>query len=745
MRTWKILALALSAGCREGGGPSGSTGDAEPGDQTSPWGEPRGAEGGGPPNAAPGPPEISLEPATPTTQDPLEVSIVSEALDPDAGPEPVSYRVAWSRDGVAIPQTGLTLPAALTQRGEVWRAEVRGFDGVNEGAPVSAEVTIRNSPPTVTGVEILPAAADTDSVLACTVGGRVDADGDDVSVTYRWVANEVLIAGEGAAALQPPLVLGAKYRCAVTPFDGQVEGGEVWSPSVVPGPVQGELAGLISIQPKSVDLGVVLPGEVSIRTVTVTNYGDGDLVVSEAAVGGDPGFSELAPIPMVIPPDGSVSFEVSFATEEPGLKKGTLDLTTNAANPAAASLPLIGVGAAPCLVAAPALVDFGGAYLASFKKIPVVLTSCGQVPVTVESWALLAPSGSPLSIDASVAPGELPWKLDPGETATLNAVFHPLQASPVDAQGIPIPETAELSVSTGLGLPLTKVTLRGFASEVSCPVPIVEILEGLEVPPDTLLHISGQQSFTPSGKPAIYAWGVAPPSGVAPAPIQPSNDLPEITYQTSGLGTYTVQLKVFDEVDGKIVPGCVDGVAKVIVTDATPIILELTWDTPGDSDQDDAGPGLGGDLDLHLHNGLGDGEDYDGDGKPDSWFDPAVDVYWLDTSPEWGLLGDPDDPTLTLQDPDGKGPERIVWERPVPGTYTVGVHVYAAFEYGSSLASVRVWFFEKLAAEYPGMVLQNADLWEVVSIAWPKRVLTQAFKPDGGPKLLSAYPTPFFD
>ena len=68
--------------------------------------------------------------------------------------------------------------------------------------------------------------------------------------------------------------------------------------------------------------------------------------------------------------------------------------------------------------------------------------------------------------------------------------------------------------------------------------------------------------------------------------------------------------------------------------------------------------------------------DYDGDGYPDSFFDQAADCFWLDTSPDWGLPGDSNDPMLVLEDADGAGPERIEVHNPAPGSMTVGIHYW---------------------------------------------------------------------
>ena len=694
-------------------------------------------------NSPPGPVAIGLSPVEPRTGDDLLVAVEEEAIDPDGGPDPVTLHYRWFENGDETPHTASEIPAAITRRGDIWRVEVRAFDGLAEGPATEAEVIVINTPPTLESAAISPPSADVDTVLVCEAGARSDPDDDAISIAYAWVLDDVFVEGEETNALAPPLAGGGHYRCRATPFDGSEYGEHVWSSEVIVGATVVTDA-MISIQPKSLDLGIVLPGEVSTASFEIHNIGEGDLDLLSAELTGELGFGLAMDLPVTVPSGTYVVAEASFSTDDPGLKKGNIAFETNAINPAAAQIPLLGVGAAPCLLVQPTSLPFGGAYVASHHEKELTLISCGILPVVVDSVVLLAPDGTPFQLDMSPGPGPLPWELAPGAKTLIKVRFEPNEPSDLNADGNPIDETATVSIqTTGVG-PVFNIPVSGFASAQGCPAPVIDIAEGHFVSPETLLHLDASNSIAPSGSPSLYSWAVTVPPGAPDSPFDPDPSSAVVTYPADVLGTYTFALKVFDQVDGNLIEGCGTATWSVTVKDAIPLIVELFWDSPGDGNQDDTGPGMGVDLDLHMHDGLGDGVDYDGDGQPDSWFDVVHDVYWFDTSPDWGLPGAINDPILVIEDPDGKGPERIEYHDPVVGSsYTLGAHCWSAYDYGPSIATLRIYHFESLVTEVTDVVLGHGDLWEAGVLGWPKAELVPSIGADGGAKITAGYPNPF--
>ncbi len=103
--------------------------------------------------------------------------------------------IAWTIDGVAS-GTGTTL-AGPFRAGESITCTVTPFDGFDPGAPKSDTVTVANTPPVVNSVTLVPDPAWTNDTLAVSVS-TTDADGDALTLTYRWIVNGVLVAASGS-------------------------------------------------------------------------------------------------------------------------------------------------------------------------------------------------------------------------------------------------------------------------------------------------------------------------------------------------------------------------------------------------------------------------------------------------------------------------------------------------------------------------------------------------------------------
>jgi uncharacterized repeat protein (TIGR01451 family) len=132
--------------------------------------------------------------------------------------------------------------------------------------------------------------------------------------------------------------------------------------------------------------------------------------------------------------------------------------------------------------------------------------------------------------------------------------------------------------------------------------------------------------------------------------------------------------------------------------------IELTWST-GDST----------DMDLHLI-------------RPGSVFnDPVGDCYYNlnNRNPDWGVPGViVDNPELYQDDFAGYGPEIITLLEPYDeGVYQVKIHYYSDNGTGPSIATVRIYIFENLVAEYNKEMVVN-EVWDCASISWPSGVVS---------------------
>lgn len=140
-------------------------------------------------------------------------------------------------------------------------------------------------------------------------------------------------------------------------------------------------------------------------------------------------------------------------------------------------------------------------------------------------------------------------------------------------------------------------------------------------------------------------------------------------------------------------------------TGSETIVVEVLWRTPGDPNEMDTGGGTGSDLDLHyLH--------------PDGvWDTSPLDCHWKNKTPNWGdnQIRD-DDPSLVIDDTDGRGPEIVRHAPAEPGVYRVGVFYFSDHDYGPTDPTVRIWIGPDLKAEIGMFGLSNREFWDVAAI-----------------------------
>lgn len=180
---------------------------------------------GGPGNEAPGAATIAVSPALPTDGDDLTCEVRTPAADPDG--DTVTYRYAWSVDGVDSGLSASEVANSFTSVGQVWVCTVTPTDGALDGPAATASVTIvdDNRAPGTPAVAITPAEPGDDDDLSCVVTTEsIDPDGDAVTYTYAWSLD-----GEDAGLTTPTVAAGLtsatqEWTCTVTPTDGSLTG-----------------------------------------------------------------------------------------------------------------------------------------------------------------------------------------------------------------------------------------------------------------------------------------------------------------------------------------------------------------------------------------------------------------------------------------------------------------------------------------------------------------------------------------
>jgi len=217
--SWTIAALAMLTGC-----PTATLPDDDDVVPVEP--------------SPPGPMEISLAPAEPTSSDDLVVQTVVESTDPDGDLAEVRY--AWEVDGEPRPDLDgqASVGAGLTTRGELWAVVATPVAaGGLTGPSAAAAARLGHSPPGAPIVAIEPPTPVVfEHTLWCVVNTEApDADGDAVEYSITWEVDGQPYPREGDAgpltSLLPDDTVpvgdpgpGEDWTCRVTPADADAPG-----------------------------------------------------------------------------------------------------------------------------------------------------------------------------------------------------------------------------------------------------------------------------------------------------------------------------------------------------------------------------------------------------------------------------------------------------------------------------------------------------------------------------------------
>lgn len=492
----------------------------------------------------------------------------------------------------------------------------------------------------------------------------------------------------------------------------------------------------LQTSPAAVDFGVVGEGQAVTRTVSVLNAGSAALVVDRVALGGHPGFTagigpeslsasaetaagvDLA-TPLEVAPGETALLSVSYAPSGPEPASAELTLFSNdPAAPEGTRVPLSANSGGPCIAVAPRKVAFGGRQVGRQAAETVTITSCGDEPLVISQIAVAA--GGSESVGVSTAGTVM--NLAMGATTTFGVTYAPSEVALLDADGNPVRETAQVSILSNAFLADTRLDVSGFGTNPACPTPVITSAEGLEVVPQTTLHLSAGASTSGAGDVTRWRWEVEQPVG-SQSRFEPSAEVRDPTFEVNVAGTYVFRLRV---TDASGAASCAAASMTVAVTSSQAIHIELLWRTPSDADEATA-PGT--DLDLHFaHPAADSGHDGDGDGVNDPWFDLEYDTFWFRKHPDWGVPGSAaDDPSLDRDDKDGAGPENVNLNAPESGlAYAIGVHYWAAHGFQTAFATVRVYIFGQKVFEVPDVELSYDDFWTVGTLAWPERTVSLA-------------------
>jgi len=235
----------------------------------------------------------------------------------------------------------------------------------------------------------------------------------------------------------------------------------------------------------------------------------------------------------------------------------------------------------------------------------------------------------------------------------------------------------------------------------SCPRAYISGDSYYEVNIATNLCFSGSGSDLEDGEISNFEWKViSQPEGSTAYFEDPILETGCLDFLV--IGNYVIGLTTYDS-EG--LRSCEDATVAVSVkSEDKDLRVELTWTTPDDELVDDC-EGCGSDVDLHLLHP-----------NSEEVFNKPYDCFFDNMNPSWGNENT-NNPSLDIDDVNGWGPENIGVILPESGiNYTVGIHYWDDHGYGTSLATVRVyWNGELIFESYVKELVMN-DYWVVGTI-----------------------------
>ncbi len=134
------------------------------------------------------------------------------------GFKPSDVKIEWFvNDKITGSPAVSQLNTAETKKGDKVQAKAT----IQGKEVLSNTVQIKNSPPVISKVKILPEVFKPGDTLSVEVSAS-DVDGDEVTISYEWTKN-----GEPAGnskRIEAPLRRGDKVSVKITPFDGEAYG-----------------------------------------------------------------------------------------------------------------------------------------------------------------------------------------------------------------------------------------------------------------------------------------------------------------------------------------------------------------------------------------------------------------------------------------------------------------------------------------------------------------------------------------
>lgn len=175
----------------------------------------------------------------------------------------------------------------------------------------------------------------------------------------------------------------------------------------------------ISITPTSLNFGKVLVNDDSIRTLSISNTGQGNLFIQSLDIGSDPDtlFTLVNPpqLPDTIPPGGGpLTIRVKFSPKAEGTETANLLIIHNdpsTPTPYFSSIQLSGEGVYAQISVTPIALSYGDVTVTEYSNKSVEVSNIGEGPLYIDDARIIGANASQFSLP-TLPP--LPIKINPG-------------------------------------------------------------------------------------------------------------------------------------------------------------------------------------------------------------------------------------------------------------------------------------------------------------------------------------------
>jgi len=216
--------------------------------------------------------------------------------------------------------------------------------------------------------------------------------------------------------------------------------------------------------PSSAPFGNVAVGNTNSQTITLTNGGTANLIISQGSVSGN-GFKITGlSTPMTITPGSNATFNAVFTPTGAGKVTGSISLANDApSSPYTIALSGTGVAETQLLSFNVSSLSFGNVSVGSNTSLPATLTNTGNSNVTISS-ANTTGAGFTVS---GVSSGE---SLSPNQSIPVTVQFAPNAAGAVNGNLTIVSNATDSPTSiglTGTGTQQTKTVALGWTASTS--------------------------------------------------------------------------------------------------------------------------------------------------------------------------------------------------------------------------------------------------------------------------------------